>query len=69
LAQGICLHNKTNRKHTHKSFSLELSDSIMMFFTAFLAGAMATLELTPKNFDEVVHESGKGTFIKFLAPW
>jgi len=26
-------------------------------------------ELTPKDFDEVVFNSGKGAFIKFLAPW
>jgi len=42
----------------------------MMFLTAFLAGgAMAARELTPKDFDEVVYESGKGAFVKFLAPW
>jgi hypothetical protein len=42
----------------------------MMLFTAFLAGgAMAALELDSKNFDEVVYESGKGAFVKFLAPW
>lgn len=26
-------------------------------------------ELTDKNFDEVVFDSGKTAFVKFLAPW
>jgi len=31
--------------------------------------AQGTLELTDKNFDELVFKSGKGAFVKFLAPW
>jgi len=34
--------------------------------TAVFGGAK---ELTPSNFDDVVFNSGKGAFIKFLAPW
>jgi len=28
-----------------------------------------TKELTPKDFNKEVFDSGKGAFIKFLAPW
>jgi len=31
--------------------------------------AAATKELTPANWDKEVKDSGKGAFIKFLAPW
>jgi len=31
--------------------------------------AVGAVELTTKTFDDVVYNSGKGTFIKFLAPW
>ena len=34
-----------------------------------LAGARATMELTPDIFDKVVFGTGKAAFIKFLAPW
>jgi hypothetical protein len=27
------------------------------------------IEATDKNFDDIVFNSGKGSFIKFLAPW
>ena len=36
----------------------------------FLPGTdAAALELTNDNFDEVVLNSGKAAFVKFLAPW
>jgi len=41
----------------------------MLFFSALMASAMAAMELTPATFDKVVYKSGKGSFIKFLAPW
>jgi len=35
-----------------------------------LAGASGTsVELTEKNWNEVVASSGKSAFVKFLAPW
>ena len=35
-----------------------------------LAGVSAgALELTSKNFDSEVKNSGKNAFVKFLAPW
>jgi hypothetical protein len=35
-----------------------------------LAGASGTaVELTEKNWNEVVAASGKSAFVKFLAPW
>ena len=45
----------------------------MMKFAAF-AAVVATaqagaVELTAANFDDEVISSGKGAFIKFLAPW
>lgn len=37
---------------------------------AFLLGVNANaVELTAKNFDDQVIGSGKGAFVKFLAPW
>jgi len=38
-------------------------------FILLLAVATATLELTAANFDDEVFNSGKGAFVKFLAPW
>jgi hypothetical protein len=34
-----------------------------------LGVAHAAIELTPDNFDDVVFNSGKAAFVKFLAPW
>eukprot|EP00397_Hematodinium_sp_SG-2012_P029673 GEMP01031371.1.p1 GENE.GEMP01031371.1~~GEMP01031371.1.p1 ORF type:complete len:221 (-),score=71.31 GEMP01031371.1:1472-2134(-) len=42
----------------------------MLFASAVLATvASAARELTPTDFDDVVFNSGKATFIKFFAPW
>jgi hypothetical protein len=38
-------------------------------FFALVASAAATIELTDKNFDAEVFDSGKAAFVKFLAPW
>jgi len=39
-------------------------------FAAMVATAAAgAVELSPATFDEEVISSGKGAFIKFLAPW
>jgi len=38
-----------------------------MLFT-LLTTAFAAPELTNKNFDSTL-KNGKGTFVKFLAPW
>lgn len=36
---------------------------------ALAAAKSAVLDLIPKNFDKVVHESGKPTLVEFFAPW
>ena len=36
---------------------------------ALAAVAAEPVELTAKNFDKKVFQSGKAAFIKFLAPW
>jgi hypothetical protein len=43
----------------------------MLTVLSFLAVATAkgAVELTTSNFDDIVFNSGKGAFIKFLAPW
>jgi hypothetical protein len=33
------------------------------------AAAASAVELTPDNFDDLVHGSGKSAFVKFQAPW
>jgi len=43
--------------------------SFLLGLTSLATVFEAAKELTPKNFDDVVFNSGKGTFIKFLAPW
>jgi len=39
---------------------------LALFFSTLALGAR---ELTEKDFDDVVFNSGKGAFVKFLAPW
>jgi hypothetical protein len=34
-----------------------------------VASAKGAVELTTSNFDDLVLNSGKGAFVKFLAPW
>jgi len=41
----------------------------LVVFAASVALVSGTHELTPKDFDSLVFNSGKGAFIKFLAPW
>lgn len=41
----------------------------MFFLASLLATTWAALELTPSTFDDVIYKSGKGAFVKFLAPW
>ena len=36
---------------------------------AVAAAKSAVLDLIPKNFDKIVHESGKPTLVEFFAPW
>ena len=36
---------------------------------ALATAKSAVLDLIPKNFDKVVHESGKPTLVEFFAPW
>jgi len=35
----------------------------------FATASASARELTPSDFDDVVFNSGKGAFVKFLAPW
>ena len=42
--------------------------SVALFALAAGAAGEAT-ELTDGNFDRLVFQSGKSSFIKFLAPW
>ena len=46
---------------------------VPMRTTSLLLGVLgvahAAIELTPDNFDDVVFNSGKAAFVKFLAPW
>ena len=41
----------------------------MILSALFPTFALGAVELTPDNFDDVVYNSGKGAFVKFLAPW
>jgi len=41
----------------------------MLVLAVLSTFALGAQELTEANFDQVVHESGKGAFVKFLAPW
>lgn len=36
---------------------------------ALATAKSAVLDLIPKNFDKIVHESGKPTLVEFFAPW
>jgi len=43
---------------------------ITLALMAMVLGAQAgAVDLTTKNFDTEVLESGKSAFVKFLAPW
>jgi hypothetical protein len=54
-----------------------MSEAHVLVMRAFALGLLAlaaakkkgAVEATDKNFDDIVHNSGKGAFIKFLAPW
>ena len=41
----------------------------LLFLAGLATAGAAAIELTPENFDEVVFNSGKSAFVKFLAPW
>jgi len=43
--------------------------ALLAVFAASIGLVAGTHELTPKDFDDKVFNSGKGSFIKFLAPW
>ena len=40
---------------------------VLLGLVASVAGE--AVELTDKNFDKLVFQSGKSAFVKFLAPW
>jgi len=41
----------------------------LLFLAGLATAGAAAIELTPDNFDDVVINSGKAAFVKFLAPW
>ncbi|PKS05281.1 hypothetical protein jhhlp_008653 [Lomentospora prolificans] len=48
---------------------MHLKTLVLSGLVAAAAAKSAVLDLIPKNFDKVVHESGKGTLVEFFAPW
>ena len=44
-----------------------ISKVLLIGLAASAAGE--AVELTPKNWDRLVTQSGKAAFVKFLAPW
>jgi hypothetical protein len=42
---------------------------VAAFFATIASVSAGALELSPANFDDEVVSSGKGAFVKFLAPW
>ena len=40
-----------------------------LLLAAVPAASAGAVELTKSNFKELVADSGKGAFVKFLAPW
>lgn len=48
-----------------------MKSALVFLATLLIAGAAAdgVVDLTAKNFDAEVLESGKQAFVKFLAPW
>ena len=55
-----------NRRSVAKMKSMILAVALMGLVLGANAGAV---DLTAKNFDKEVFESGKSAFVKFLAPW
>ena len=47
--------------------AIMLRTGLLLAFAA--TSAASAVELTSKNFDDVVKKSGKNAFVKFLAPW
>ena len=43
--------------------------SRMALLAAIVGVSGSAVELTPDNFDKELTNSGKASFIKFLAPW
>lgn len=46
-----------------------LKTLLLSGLVAAAAAKSAVLDLIPKNFDQVVHKSGKPTLVEFFAPW
>jgi hypothetical protein len=54
--------------HTKESYTFFKMKFVLATVAALAAGVNAgAVDLTPDNFDE--QTSGKGAFVKFLAPW
>ena len=57
-----------NKKFKKKSKEIMLRTLLIIAAIAATANAGA-VDLNPDNFDSEITSSGKGAFVKFLAPW
>ena len=54
----------------NKNFIKEIMLRTLLIIAAIAATANAgAVDLNPDNFDSEITSSGKGAFVKFLAPW
>ena len=62
--------NKIQNNKNFKKKSKEIMLRTLLIIAAIAATANAgAVDLNPDNFDSEITSSGKGAFVKFLAPW